>query len=212
MQMHMTMKQHSIWMRWYIWFTCCGGLKMEGFKTRTYPLTLWVLKVSGKIVLASLCTLDSASASLLQNFEWAWTALEHFPDHFTLNKTRFFRYLKQSLHWIPSLPSILNGLRIANFLGFWFHPLQRWVRKNIPASTGPFKQHFLSIVFQCCQNIDHICGPFLHCLKNNVYTRCFVCHIFTNFSIVISEQYSKIITWSLKLESVINLVFLQVYV
>ncbi len=59
----------------------CGGLhntqiyriysvEMEGKQGHT-PLNMWIQKVSGKIVLASLCT------------------LEHFLDHFTLNKILF---------------------------------------------------------------------------------------------------------------------------
>ena len=72
---------------------------MEGKQGHT-PLTLWIQKVSGKIVLASLCT------------------LEHFLDHFTLNKILFHdvsAILNSHLHWTPSLPPILNELRIANF-------------------------------------------------------------------------------------------------
>ncbi len=74
-------------------------VKMEGKQGHT-PLTLWIQKVSGKIVLASLCT------------------LEHFLDHFTLNKILFHdvsAILNSHLHWTPSLPPILNELRIANF-------------------------------------------------------------------------------------------------
>ncbi len=72
---------------------------MQGKQSLT-PLTLWIQEVSGKIVLASLCT------------------LEHFLDHFTLNKILFHdvpAILNSHLHWTPSLPPILNELRIVNF-------------------------------------------------------------------------------------------------
>ena len=64
------------------------------------PLTLLIQKLYGKIVLASLCT------------------FKHFLDHFTLNKTGFHdvsAILNSHLQWTPSLPPILNELRIANF-------------------------------------------------------------------------------------------------
>ncbi len=63
---------------------------------RDIPLALLIQKVSGKLF---------------------WT-LEHFFDHFTLNKTRFYDVspiLNSHLHWTPSLPPILNELRIADF-------------------------------------------------------------------------------------------------
>ncbi len=75
------------------------SVKMEGKQGHT-PLTLWIQRVSGKIVLASLCT------------------LEHFLDYFTLNKILFHdvsAILNIHLNWTPSLPPILNELRIANF-------------------------------------------------------------------------------------------------
>ncbi len=64
------------------------SVKMEGKQGHT-PLTLWIQKVSGKIVLASLCT------------------LEHFVDHFSLNKILFHdvsAILNGQLHWTPYLP------------------------------------------------------------------------------------------------------------
>ncbi len=76
------------------------GTQLRWMVNRAYPPTPWIQKVSGKIVLASLCT------------------LEHFIDHFTLNKTGFHdvsAILNSHLHWTPSLPPILNKLRIANF-------------------------------------------------------------------------------------------------
>ncbi len=73
------------------------SVNMEGKQGHT-PLTLWIQKVSGKIVLASFCT------------------LEHFLDLFTLNKSGFHdvsAFLNSHLHWTYSLPPILNELWIA---------------------------------------------------------------------------------------------------
>ncbi len=72
---------------------------MEG-KQGYNPLTMWTQKVARKIVLAPLFT------------------LEHFLNRFTLNKTGFndvSAILNSHLHWTPSLPPILNELRIVNF-------------------------------------------------------------------------------------------------